>query len=125
MITKEKTLESKHDGKWYIIVTGEYTEVIGTKLLLYSDKGEIKNGEIVIEQVKFIELKPKGEKLTLTDKVGYYYMDISQMGKGNYGKEGSIVFSGVTQSMIYYNYESEKDTNKLKELKVMIECMLL
>ena len=113
--TKEKTLESKHDGKWYIIVTGEYTEVIGTKLLLYSDKGEIKNGEIVIEQVKFIELKPKGEKLTLTDKVGYYYMDISQMGKGNYGKEGSIVFSGVTQSMIYYNYESEKDTNKFIE----------
>ena len=38
--TKEKTLESKHDGKWYIIVTGEYTEVIGTKLLLYSDKEE-------------------------------------------------------------------------------------
>ena len=96
IIPFDKEIDLKErKGNWYLIVIGEYNDIIGTRLILFKEKVTISGDKIEIEKIKFKELKPNGEKLKLEDKISYFYIDIRKMGKEKYGKEGSIVLKGL------------------------------
>ena len=95
VLSFDKEIDLKdYKSKWFLIVVGEYKDIIGTRLILYREKVIISD-KIEIEKVNFRELKVGGDKVKLNDRIDYFYIDIKKMGKENYGNEGSIVLKGL------------------------------
>ena len=123
----KKAIDLKdYKNKWYLTVVGEYTSIIGARLILYKEKVIISEGKIEIEKVNFRELKVGGEKVQLKEKIEYFYIDIKKMGKENFGKEGSIVLKGLQKEeesskievhMAYVNAEEYNEKSFYERIK--------